>query len=142
MKGQRCRPRRTPLPLRIITGRPSLSRPPGELQGRGWGRAGGWDCSLGAKGRAKADRPATGAPPAGEWRTAGGPRHLEEREGRARCPAIPEGGREDSCLGASCTDARTLAAAERRMGAYAPPAGRLGDEAQGLGSAEVEPSPG
>ena len=40
MKGQRCRPRRTPLPLRIITGRPSLSRPPGELQGRGWGRAG------------------------------------------------------------------------------------------------------
>ena len=69
--------------------------------------------------------------PCGRMEDGRRPRHLEEREGRAGCPAIPEGGGEDCCLGASCTAARTLAAGERRMGAYAPPAGRLGDEALG-----------
>lgn len=76
--------------------------------------------------------PATGAPPAGEWRTAGGRRYLEEREGRTwPPPQIPEGGLCDCCLGASCTEAGTSAAGERKMVANAPPAGRLRDEALG-----------
>lgn len=58
----------------------------------------------------------------GTWR--------RERAGHGP-PQIPEGGLWDCCLGASCTEAGTSAAGERKMVANAPPARRLRDEALG-----------
>lgn len=97
MKGQRCRPRRTPLPALHNRRPPSLSRPPGELRA-GLGRGRGRGCSLGAQGRARADLP----PGASCGRTQGGGRLGApggERAGHGP-GGVPEGGQGNGCLGA------------------------------------------
>lgn len=126
MKGQRCRPRRTPLPLRIITGRPSLSRPRGS-SGRGRGRA---EVGLQPRRLGQGKLTCTRGASCGRMEDCGRP-EAPGGEGGTWLPAIPECGLGDDCLGASSAEAGTLAAGERRRVAYAPPAGRLRDEAPG-----------